>query len=263
MRKGFLTLLATACLAVLVIGTAKAQPPRDETHGDFRFIIAPYAWLTALNGTIGAKGHDTQVNVPFADIFQHLDMAAMVHAEVIYQNRFGFFSDFNYSLLGAQASGDRVSLDGKSTLILTDIVGYYRIGDIPLGKNKTSSMNFDFLAGARIWSLGLQLDLDRQRGGREVYDQRTWADPILGLRSEFLITDSWLVTLRGGLGGFSVGSSLTWDATATVGYTFWEHGTLLVGYRAVGANYSTGSGRDAFKFNATLSGPIIGLALAF
>ncbi|BAH73620.1 hypothetical protein DMR_01290 [Solidesulfovibrio magneticus RS-1] len=64
------------------------------------------------------------------------------------------------------------------------------------------------------------------------------------------------------MGGFSVSSVLTWDTTAVIGYTFWEHGTFWAGYRAVGDNY-TSNGKNAFKFDAVLHGPIIGLAFTF
>lgn len=70
---------------------------------------------------------------------------------------------------------------------------------------------------------------------------------------------AWLT----GLGGFSVSSALTWDTTGLIGYTFWQHGTLLAGYRAVGVTCSEGSGNNAFTFDATLSGPILGVALTF
>ena len=53
------------------------------------------------------------------------------------------------------------------------------------------------------------------------------------------------------------------DTTALIGYNFWENATVLGGYRAVGLNYESGSGRNNFKANATLHGPVIGLAFTF
>ena len=250
------------CLC-LGASAALAQTPQQQTRGDFQWTVVPYAWLTGLSGTVGAKGYQTTVDCSFADLSKYLNIGAMAHIEMLYQDRVGLFTDINYSLLGDQASGKRISLDGKTSLFLTDVAAFYRVGTVPLGQNKTSFMTFDVLAGARIWSLALKLDGDRSRGGRDIFERRTWADPIVGARAEFHLTDAWLVSLRGGLGGFSVSSALTWDTTALVGYTFWEHGTLLAGYRAVGVNYSEGSGKSAFKFDATLSGPILGVAFTF
>lgn len=263
MRK-MVFILSVLFLMTTVLGSpGQAQVAQNKTQGDFQWTIAPYAWLTGINGTVGAKGYDANVNVSFADLSNYLNMGAMVHAEMLYRERFGLFSDFNYSLLGADASGKRASIDAKMSLVLADVAGFYRVGTVPLGKAQTSSMDFDVLAGARIWSLAMKLDADTTRGGRDVYAQKTWADPIVGARATFHLTDAWLMSLRGGIGGFSVSSALTWDATALLGYTFWEHGTLLAGYRAVGVNHTEGSGKSAFKFDATLSGPILGVAFTF
>lgn len=263
MRSRF-CLLAVMFLCLCLGGRAAlAQTPQQQTRGDFQWTVIPYAWLTGLSGTVGAKGYETTVDCSFADLSKYLNLGAMAHIEMLYQGRVGLFTDINYSLLGDQASGKRISLDGKTSLFLTDVAAFYRVGTVPLGQNQTSSMTFDVLAGARIWSLALKLDGDRPRGGRDIFERRTWVDPIVGARAEFHLTDAWLVSLRGGLGGFSVSSALTWDATALLGYTFWEHGTLLAGYRAVGVNYSVGSDRSAFKFDATLSGPIIGVGFTF
>lgn len=262
-RKHVLSLLLVTCLALAAV-PAKAQSSATDASSDFQWTVAPYAWLTGLYGTLGAKGVETQVNASFADLSKYLEMAAMVHLEGLYRDRFGLLAEFNYSLLGDQASGKRVALDGKTSLILSDIAAFYRVGTVPLGQTGNASMDFDVLAGARIWSLALKLDVDTARnGGRDVYKVRTWADPIIGARAQFHFAKDWLLTLRGGVGGFSVSSALTWDVTAALGYTFWKHGTLLAGYRAVGDNYSTGSGRNDFKFDATLSGPILGLAFTF
>ena len=263
MRGSVLVKLLLAIVLISFANVSHAQMAQDKTQGDLRWTIAPYAWLTGISGTVGAKGYDANVNVSFADLSKYLNMGAMVHAEMLYRERFGFFSDFNYSLLSDQASSKRVSLDAKMSLVLADVVGFYRVGTVPLGKAQTSSMDFDLLGGARIWSLALKLDAERDRGGRNVFAQKTWADPIVGARAIFHLTDAWSMSLRGGIGGFSVGSALTWDTTALIGYTFWDHGTLLAGYRAVGVNYSEGSGKSAFRFDATLSGPILGVAFTF
>ncbi|WP_052278926.1 hypothetical protein [Solidesulfovibrio magneticus] len=151
----------TYCLiaVILLLFTAKivfAQPPLKEcVYGDFRWTIAPYGWLTGISGKVGARGYTTYADVSFADLSKYLNLAAMLHAEVTYNNTFGLFTDFNYSLLGDQASGKRVSLDGKSHLILTDVAAFYRVGTVPLGRTQTASVDFDLLGGARIWNMAL------------------------------------------------------------------------------------------------------------
>ncbi|MBV5337552.1 MAG: hypothetical protein J0653_06295, partial [Deltaproteobacteria bacterium] len=157
----------------------------------------------------------------------------------------------------------RISLDAKSSLVLSDIAAYYRLGTASLGKDGGNPASFDLLAGVRIWGVGMTLDLNTAQMGRTVSMQKTWVDPIVGARAIFALSEKWHLEMRGGVGGFGISSGITWDAGALVGYSLWDHGTLLMGYRAVGVNHSEGSGRNAFKFDATLHGPIIGLAFTF
>ena len=39
--------------------------------------------------------------------------------------------------------------------------------------------------------------------------------------------------------------------------------TVIAGYRAAGLNYENGNGRDNFKANTTLHGPVAGLEFTF
>ena len=253
-------------LTILVMASLSTTQANANTTGsdeDFQFNITPYAWLTGMNGTVGVRGAQATVDKSFADLSQSLNIAAMVHADVLYRGTVGILGEFNYSQLGGQASGKRVSLDAKSSLILSDVAAYYRLGTASLGKNGGIPINFDLLAGARIWSLGLSLNTDGPLAGRSVNKQKSWVDPIVGARTSIRFNDKWNLDLRGGVGGFGISSALTWDAGALLGYTFWEHGTLLLGYRAVSVNHDEGSGKSYFKFNTTLHGPIIGVAFTF
>lgn len=259
--KAVKSILALGALIVL-LSAHTGQAATQE--GDFRFTLAPYAWLTSFNGTIGVRGAQTTVNASFTDLSQYLNIAAMLHADMIYKDTFGLLGEINYSQLGDQASGKRVSLDGRMGLFLSDIAAFYRLGTVALGKDGSCPTSLDLLAGARIWSLGLNLNTDNVLGGgRTVFKQKSWVDPVIGARAQFSITDKWSFNLRGGVGGFGISSAFTWDAMALVGYTFWEHGTVLLGYRAVGVNHTEGSGKNYFKFDTTLNGPILALAFTF
>ena len=96
-----------------------------------------------------------------------------------------------------------------------------------------------------------------------VHMQKSWVDPTIGARTNIHFSKNWYGELRGGVGGFGASSTFTWDAMALIGYNFWENATILGGYRAVGLNYESGSGQDNFKVNATMLGPIVGMAFHF
>ncbi|WP_243439803.1 hypothetical protein [Fundidesulfovibrio soli] len=254
------SVLALAALIVILA----APMARAATQGDdLKVTLAPYAWLTGFNGTVGVRGVQANINASFADLSKYLNIAGMLHADVVYLDTFGLLGELNYAQLGDQASGKRVSLDGQMGLFLSDVAAFYRVGTAALGKDGACPTSLDLLAGARIWSLGLRLKADLPFNNRSIYKQKSWVDPVVGARIGMRLNEKWDIALRGGVGGFGISSAFTWDAMALVGYSFWEHGTVYLGYRAVGANHTEGSGKDYFKFDAVLNGPILALAFTF
>ena len=71
---------------------------------------------------------------------------------------------------------------------------------------------------------------------------------------------------NGDIGGFGVGSDFTWSATIVIGYDFllFEHPALVyLGYRAIGQDFTEGSGSDRFTWDVIQHGPILGFSLLF
>jgi hypothetical protein len=61
------------------------------------------------------------------------------------------------------------------------------------------------------------------------------------------------------IGGFGAASRLTYQLVGTVAYSFNDHVALQVGYRLFADDYEHG----AFKLDAKLYGPIVGLTFSF
>lgn len=120
------------------------------------------------------------------------------------------------------------------------------------------------LAGLRYSSLGGELQF--QPVGPvtlpAVQQSKNWIDPIVGFRLSADLTENLTGSLRGDIGGFGVGSDVTWQAAALIAYRFSMFGKRAeagVGYRALHWNFSDGTGPQQFKWDATLQGPLIGL----
>jgi hypothetical protein len=68
---------------------------------------------------------------------------------------------------------------------------------------------------------------------------------------------------RADIGGFGVGSDLTWSALAALDWSLSESFGLVFGYRALDTDYSDGSGENRFAFDMLVSGPLLGLRYNF
>ena len=260
-RKLCRIVLVLLCLVCATLGAAPASAAESDAS-DLKIVLVPYGWITGFTGKFGARGYETNVSNSFAQIDKYLNFAAMAHMEVVYRDTVGLLGEFNYARLGDQTSRKGVGLDGQMSFTMTDLAAFYRLGNVALGQ-QGSTASFDLLAGARIWTLDMKLSADYMQLGDSVHMQKSWVDPTIGARTNIHFSKNWYGELRGGVGGFGTNSTFTWDAMALIGYNFWENATILGGYRAVGLNYESGSGRNNFKANATMHGPVIGMAFTF
>ena len=61
------------------------------------------------------------------------------------------------------------------------------------------------------------------------------------------------------VGGFGIGSHLTWDTFGALGYQFNNSISTVAGYRHLEMDYE----RKGIVFDAALSGPVIGMTIRF
>ena len=88
---------------------------------------------------------------------------------------------------------------------------------------------------------------------------KDWIDPILGVRAQWNFNDKWFLAGRSDIGGFSVGSDLTWSLQGTVGYRFTEKVSAELGYRYLDTDYKDGD----FTYDMAEHGIFTGLNITF
>ena len=86
-----------------------------------------------------------------------------------------------------------------------------------------------------------------------------WVDPALGFRMAYDAGDRISLVGQADVGGFSVGSDLTWQAMATVNYRITKATALSFGYRYMSIDYDD----DGHVFDTVLQGPTVGLSFSF
>ena len=81
----------------------------------------------------------------------------------------------------------------------------------------------------------------------------SWVDPFVGIRAQHYLTDRIYVAALADIGGFGVGSELTWNAGGGVGVHIRENIALEAFYRHMSVDYD-----DDILFNVDMSGLFLG-----
>jgi hypothetical protein len=79
------------------------------------------------------------------------------------------------------------------------------------------------------------------------------------------IADNWHVILKGDIGGFGIESDFTWNLQGGLMWDATDYLSLVLQYRAVSVDYSTGTvgTPDRFAYDTITHGPLLGLAFQF
>jgi opacity protein-like surface antigen len=250
----------TAMFAML---GARAQGTEER----WQFEATPYLFGAGLDGTVGVRGVEAEVDAELEDIFDNLDSAFMGTIE-LRRGRFGLLLDGLYFKLkdeGAQswsgpagigsATGE---LEATSTMRVYQVAAAYRIGE---------RTTVDLIAGARYTQVDAELDLTVTTAGllpggaRSVSDDRSWWDPVIGARVLIPIGERWTAVLYGDFGGFDVGSDSTYQLIAGLNWQFAQHFSLKAGYRYIYQDYEDDD--DGFKWDMAAYGPYLGLGIRF
>ena len=132
-------------------------------------------------------------------------------------------------------------------------------------------MTIDTFLGVRYTYLDTKIDFKFdgpfRSSSKNVDEDKTWLEPLVGVRTIWDFYERWTLTLAGDIGGVAFGSDFAWSAAGLIGYQFSLFGEadarVFGGYRALYQDYTDGSGNDKFQWDVTLHGPILGLGIRF
>jgi hypothetical protein len=262
-------------VAFILAGLAPSVSAEEKpAESAWEFHVAPYLWAMAGYGNVTVKGIDVDVDLSFSDILDELNFAFMLAYEAR-KGRWGLWGDTIFANLGDSNIKGPLGLtkiDPTANALWQGLGGYYRLGTWDLADNsgkKAPSVTVDTYFGARYTYVDLKLDFKGvfQDRFNNVDQDKSWVEPLIGARIIWDLSERWAVTLAGDIGGFGIGSDFAWDAFGLIGYRFNLFGDknakVLAGYRALSQDYTDGSGRNKFKWDVTLHGPILGLDIGF
>ena len=249
---------------------ADSAPPVSGSSNDWRFEFNSWLWMVGFNGDISARDRTTDVSASFSDVLDASDsiFAISGRLEVGY-GRFAGFVDGLYSDLGADDQTGPLGLSDIEITLEQTIIDFgvmYRVCEWKrsgAGADNPRDMTLDLYAGARFNSMEITIDPANLPARSATQD---WFDPIVGMKFGIPLSARWHFKVNGDVGGFGVESDFTWSTTAVFGFDFSLFGlpaSVLAGYRAIGWDYSTGSGADEFAYDMIQHGPILGLSIRF
>ncbi len=247
MRK---TPLSLAALALL----ASAAPVHAETPaGDWRQTAFLYGMGVVIDGEAQLGELTVPVDMSISDVLDALKFGAMA-AYRVENDVWSFTGDLTYMNLGWSERTDRgrasLGLDVEQLTVMA--TGGRRL--TPHLEALVSLAYFDVSADLRARLL---------QQVRTASRDASWVDPLIGLNYEIPVSGKWRFTLRGDIGGFGVGSDLTWHALTKFTYQNSERFGWFVGYRVIAYDYEDGRGQNYQRYDLQQHGPGIGIAFSF
>lgn len=248
-------LFAGSVMAGDIYSTMTPEVQQTETEEGWTFAFAPYFWAAGLSGDVAQFGLPTvDVDSSFSDILDHLDFGAMAIGEARY-DRYSIFGDVMYTKISGSAGTPRGIVASSVEVTSETFAGLLGVGYSIIDDN---SARLDVVGGARVWSV--DTDLSFSGGildGVSRNDGATWVDAMAGFRGNYAITPEIYLTGWGLIGAGQ--ADLDWDVAAAIGYRFSDTISAVVGYRALGVDYS----KDGFVFDVVQQGPILGMVIRF
>lgn len=256
-------------LAAAILATA-ACTARAET---WQFGITPYLWLPNIeaNGTADAPagGGEPAFQVGPVDYLDNLDFVLMLAGEarsgswmlrtdVIYLD----FSNQRSKVKTVSGPGGliEIPLDAGSVSSFTGLeaqatLGYWVVDQPNVSVEIFGGLRYLDIRFVLDWELDAPLNLLPQSG--HIAQDADPLDVIAGANARFAIGNGkWFVPLHADIG--TGGSSLTWQLSAGIGYSF-SWGDLLAVYRHLDYEDDTGNLLEGLA----LSGPAIGASFRF
>ena len=250
---------SASAIFLLLVGPAQAG---ETGYGKWQAQVTPYVWMSGLSGDVSATQARPvfSVDKSFSEILENLNGAAFVSG-FAHNGRFAVLADFSY--VSTTENDDSPipvfsSIKGDVEQISGMIAAGLRVARAPGGGA------LDVLAGARAWHVDATVSGKKVPGAPEEIPSResdTWSfvDPIVALRGRLPLTERLSVIGYGDVGGFGVGSDVTWQAVVTANYALTQRLFVSAGYRHLEVDYQDGGQ----LLDIELSGPLVGATFKF
>ncbi len=243
-RLGFI-----AALVMALLGWCSTAHAADGAPRGWYGRLAPYFWAAGFDGDVTVGSRTVSVNKNFSDIFQHLDFGALGAGEVGYDN-WSVFADVIYLDL----STDKTSPGPAAVSASASFQEWIATAALNWRLFASRWGSFKLLAGARYFNMSADLTLRLPERTLTPSATKDWFDPIIGARGRVNLPLHLFIPFYADIGGFDVGSRVSSNGYAGLGYTFgWLD--VVLAYRYLYYDYK----ETNFKLDAVNHGLEVGV----
>lgn len=248
---------------------ADARPPHERPLDKWYIQPSISLWAPSINGTVGARGLSTSVDVSFIDILKESDSLLGLGGTLEFgKGKLGGYVNGFYAKIGVEKP---TPLGDASIVNRLGIMGFgitYEIGRWPMEYTARSdhparNLMLNLYGGGRYTNVEIEYDFvvlpSRSR-------DKDWVDPMVGAKMVLPLAPSWSIVGYGEVGGFGAASDFAWTAGVLASWDFHLGrfpSSLQFGYLAVGDDYTSGSGDNRFVWDTILHGPILNFQMRF
>lgn len=242
-------------LASLVAGAflagAASLAPLSAAAEDWSSQVTLYGWGAGVSGdfTPLAGAPTLSFDKSLSEVLKDLDGAFFITG-LARRGDLVLFGDLTYS--ASSRSGivtpPGIPASGKLTMKSLTLAAGQRF-------DAGGGTTVDVLGGLRAWDI----DGSITSPVVSVSPSTSFVDPIVALRVNSPLSDRWSVLSYVDIGGFGVGSDLTWQAAVTANYRARDNMYLSFGWRHLAVDYTKGG----TTFDGAMSGPLVGLTFQF
>lgn len=246
----------TTLAFMLIISANFFSQTVHSTDNSWRFKLETNLMLPKAKGkTAVAQYPKLEIDQKASDIYSHISYGGMYTIEASNKN-WAIVADFMYSSFDATAKQNPLVLKGR-------LDADQFIGDLSILRKITPWLDAG-LGGTLVnVKAGFDTTIVNPYIGQLINlnksVSKTWVEPMIILRTTNIEDSRFIYTIRGGVGGFGLGSKFAWQAEAFAGYKFSELFYASLGYKTVSFNYKKTSLDDAFLYDMRISGPMLKL----
>ena len=267
-KTSYFTFFVACCLLVVLV-TASGVQAQDSAakNNKWQFEITPYFLAAAMNGEAGVGNVKADIDMSFEDIWNNLDVGLMGAFEAR-KGPWIFAFDAVYFRLKDEETkswtgpGGIITVNGDVGATLTQQLYQGSVGYRVYDK-KTK---FDIIGGVRHTIVDGEFDLALETSGPvfpggtyNLSDDKSWSDPVFGVRLIAPFSKKWSFFGYGDIGGFGVGSDITYQAIAGIRWQFSKVVSAKLAYRYLYQDFKD----DDFVWDMSYQGPLIGFGFSF